>query len=213
MEQQLNRKFEEYIIKFKENIKTKLFEIEGIDIHKASEFMEYIYDYERLVFTKDDLKNKKSKNKISDCDDNPLSTTSNNTSNESKKTEKCIAILPSGQQCNKKKKKGLNYCTCHSDMLIKADSSNVTEDKNDNINIIDIFTENIGGIIYYIDKYNNVYNTEDIMNDMRNPRIIARYFPSERKGNDIENMHRIIQFNVFHGDECRSEKLIYRNEV
>jgi hypothetical protein len=200
MEQQLNRKFEEYIIKFKENIKEKLFEIEGIDIHKASEFMGYIYDYERLIFTKEDLKNKKSKNNklyVLHCDDNHLSimneSTTNNPSekNESKKTEKCIAILPTGQQCNKKKKKGLNYCTCHSDMLKKTDSLNIFDE---NINIVDIFTENVGGIIYYIDKYNNVYKTEDIMNDIRNPQIIARYFPSERKGNDIENMQRIIQF-------------------
>ena len=30
-------------------------------------------------------------------------------------------------------------------------------------------------IVYYLDKFNNVYNTEDIMNEIKNPKIIAKY--------------------------------------
>ena len=35
--------------------------------------------------------------------------------------------------------------------------------------------QEIGGIVYYIDNYNNVYNTEDIMNEKQDPGIIAQY--------------------------------------
>ena len=32
----------------------------------------------------------------------------------------------------------------------------------------------IKGIVYYIDKFNNVYKTEDILEGRENPRIIAK---------------------------------------
>jgi len=31
------------------------------------------------------------------------------------------------------------------------------------------------GIVYYLDKYKNVYNTEDIMKEIDNPKVIAKY--------------------------------------
>jgi hypothetical protein len=40
---------------------------------------------------------------------------------------------------------------------------------------IDVTAREIKGIVYYIDKFNNVYNTEDVMQSKENPRIIARY--------------------------------------
>ena len=39
---------------------------------------------------------------------------------------------------------------------------------------IKVFTENIHGIIYYIDEYLNVYNTEDILDEKEDPRIVAK---------------------------------------
>ena len=40
---------------------------------------------------------------------------------------------------------------------------------------IDVIAKEIKGIVYYVDKFNNVYNTEDIMQTKPNPRIIAKY--------------------------------------
>ena len=31
------------------------------------------------------------------------------------------------------------------------------------------------GIVYYVDKSNNVYKTEDIIEGKQNPRIVAKY--------------------------------------
>jgi len=31
------------------------------------------------------------------------------------------------------------------------------------------------GIVYYLDKTNNVYKTEDILEGKQNPRIVAKY--------------------------------------
>ena len=224
MEQVLNKKFEDYIIEFKENIKRKLFSVPGLDPHNANEIMEYIYDYERLKFSKEDLKQKKMKSEI-------------NT------TDTCIAILLNGNQCNRKKKKNMDYCGghCNFQSLQSGEFTNLSTRRSDKSNVhregvavlssnpptcndenistldpslqndllriseadvsrpfpnsvnededllkIDIFTENICGILYYIDKYNNVYNTEDIMNNIKNPRIIAKYNPSEIDDNSID---------------------------
>ena len=46
---------------------------------------------------------------------------------------------------------------------------------NDTIHNLDIFGEDINGIIYYMDKYNNVYSMEDIMMKKHNPGIVGSY--------------------------------------
>ena len=40
---------------------------------------------------------------------------------------------------------------------------------------IEVFAQDIHGIIYYIDKNNNVYQVEDIISNKVNPKIIAKY--------------------------------------
>jgi hypothetical protein len=38
-----------------------------------------------------------------------------------------------------------------------------------------VFAQDIKGIVYYIDKSNNVYQAEDIISNKINPKIIAKY--------------------------------------
>ena len=47
-------------------------------------------------------------------------------------------------------------------------------DNQENNEKIEVFVEEIRGIVYYIDKYNNVYKTEDILEGVENPKIIAK---------------------------------------
>ena len=42
-----------------------------------------------------------------------------------------------------------------------------------------IWVEDIKGIVYYIDVDKNVYNTEDVVANRENPRIIARWSKNE----------------------------------
>ena len=44
-----------------------------------------------------------------------------------------------------------------------------------------VFAEEIKGIVYYIDNNYNVYNTEDILSEKINPRIIAKYVKDDNK--------------------------------
>jgi hypothetical protein len=38
-----------------------------------------------------------------------------------------------------------------------------------------VFTQEIQGILYYIDNDENIYNTEDIINKVTNPRKVGKY--------------------------------------
>jgi hypothetical protein len=44
---------------------------------------------------------------------------------------------------------------------------------------MEVFAEEIKGIVYYIDHFNNVYKTEDIMEAKENPKIVAKYVKTE----------------------------------
>ena len=54
---------------------------------------------------------------------------------------------------------------------------------------VDVWAQDIKGIIYYIDKNGNVYQTEEIVSNKENPKIIAKYI----KENDI---YSIPDFNI-----------------
>jgi hypothetical protein len=40
---------------------------------------------------------------------------------------------------------------------------------------VEVCAQDIQGIVYYIDKNNNVYQAEDIISNKINPKIIAKY--------------------------------------
>ena len=40
---------------------------------------------------------------------------------------------------------------------------------------LEVSAIDIKGIVYYLDTVGNVYNTEDIISNQTNPRIIAKY--------------------------------------
>jgi hypothetical protein len=44
---------------------------------------------------------------------------------------------------------------------------------------VDVFTQDIHGIAYFMDKHNNVYKPEDIVSNKINPKIIAKYIVND----------------------------------
>jgi hypothetical protein len=57
-----------------------------------------------------------------------------------------------------------------------SDQEPVSTTKKIEVNAIDI-----KGIVYYLDDNGNVYDTEDVISNIKNPRIIAKY---EKHGDD-----------------------------
>ena len=154
MDKKLNKLTETYMSTFKTYIRDLIL-AEELDKERTTELIEKIYNYERLEFTKEDVsKRKRIKNSIPGVN-------------------RCTAKRANGEQCTRKQKDGHCFCGTH----IKGTPHGVvSNDENDEDQSVkgEVFAEDINGIIYYIDKYNNVYKTEDILNGIQDPEIIAK---------------------------------------
>lgn len=154
MEKRLNAKIEEYIKKFKDEIRNKIVELDFDDKSKAAELLEFVYDYNRLTFQKEDLSKRK---RVKNCIPN---------------SNRCNAKRANGEQCTRRRKESCEFCGTHS----KGTPHGIIdlETTPSSLNKIEVFAEEIKGIVYYIDKNNNVYKTEDIMEGKQNPRVVAK---------------------------------------
>jgi hypothetical protein len=156
MEKRLNKKIEVYVTTFKDDVRNKIAELKFDEKSKINDLLEYIYDYQRLSLAKDDLiKRKRIKNSI------PIN-------------NRCNAKRANGEQCTRRRKENCEFCGTH----VKGTPHGLVGDADMTVNTTqkhEVFAEEIFGIVYYIDKNNNVYKTEDIMEEKQNPRIVAKY--------------------------------------
>lgn len=155
MEKRINSKVEEHYKTFKESIRDKSVEL-GLNTDNYSELLQYIFDYRRVVFTKDDFqKRKRVKNFV------PM-------------YDRCCAKRANNEQCTRRKKDNMEYCGTH---MKGTPHGMVDEQVDDSLNTqqIEVWAQEIQGIIYYIDKFNNVYDNIDIIKNQINPKIIAKY--------------------------------------
>ena len=170
MEKRLNKKLEVWISGFKDNIREKANQIGISKNDQTNQLIQYIYDYDRLTFGKEDFqKRKRVKNVVPFFD-------------------RCCAKRASNEQCTRRKKDGIEYCGTH----MKGTPHGIIDNQNDskpNTQKIEVWAQDIQGIVYYIDKSYNVYQTEDIIINKLNPKIIAKYV----KNGDV---YSIPEFNI-----------------
>ena len=156
MEKRLNKKLNDYTSNFKDNIREKATQLGLTKNEDFSQLLQYIYDFERLNFTKEDFqKRKRVKNFV------PI-------------YDRCCAKRASNEQCTRRKKDGNEYCGTH----MKGTPHGIMDLQNEvkiSTQKIEVYAQDIHGIIYYIDKTGNVYQAEDIVINKVNPKIIAKY--------------------------------------
>ena len=165
MEKRINKKFENYITTLKENIREKSIEL-GMNDEKMNDLIQYIYNYERMTLNKDDfMKRKRVKNVV------PY-------------FERCCAKRASGEQCTRRKKEECEYCGTH----MKGTPHGLVEDEENKQTMqkIELWAQEIMGIVYYLDKFGNVYQAEDIVNNKVNPKVISKYTKTKMEnGEDV----------------------------
>ena len=155
MEKRLNVKLEDYITKFKDEIRVKTLALAFDDKRKIAELMEFVYDYDRLTLEKDDfIKRKRVKNSIPGLN-------------------RCSAKRANGEQCTRRRKEDCEFCGTHSKGTPHGLMQN-DETPQNTMQKMEVFAEEVKGIVYYMDKFNNVYKTEDILEGKENPAIIAK---------------------------------------
>jgi hypothetical protein len=158
MEKRVNTRIQQYLSKFKDDIRGKIVELGFDKSTEVNELLEHIYEYDRLVLEKDDfIKRKRVQNAI------PSS-------------NRCNAKRANGVQCTRRRKPDCEFCGTHfkgtPHGLINDESA--TNGENGITHKLEVVAKDIKGIVYYIDKYNNVYKTEDILHGVNNPAIIAK---------------------------------------
>lgn len=87
---------------------------------------------------------------------------------------RCVAKRLNCDQCTRRRNKISAFCGTHFksrpfgvfDVVVLADE--------DIVHLISVFTQEIRGITYHLDENLNVYDTGDILNDVRDPKILAK---------------------------------------
>jgi hypothetical protein len=157
MERRINKRIDQYVHLIKNNIVEKVQSMSSYKENQADmlDLLNYIYQYEKFELTKEDfLKRKRVKTMI------PM-------------YERCCAKRANGEQCTRRKKIDEQYCGTHNKGTphgIITDEEPVITTKKIELSAIDI-----KGIVYYLDNTENVYDTEDVISNIKNPRIIAKY--------------------------------------
>ena len=154
----LNKRIETYLTKFKDDIKKKVLDSNLEGSEKNNALIEYVYNYDRLVLNTEEFsKPKRVQNSLPSLN-------------------RCNAKRASGEQCTRKRKENCEYCGTHTKgtphgVIILDDEKSLECNKVRS----EVVAEDINGIVYYIDQYQNVYKTEDVLNEKENPQIIAKW--------------------------------------
>jgi hypothetical protein len=150
MEKRLNTKLDNYVSVFKREL------IEQIRSGLSDEdLIQYILEYQGITLEDADfLKRKRSNNIVPVC-------------------EKCTAKRMNDTQCTRRKQGGTEFCGTH----IKGTPYGVMEPSTTSPTIrqVEIFQQEINGILYYIDSEKHVYSMEDVLTNKTNPKVIATY--------------------------------------
>ena len=161
MDVKLNKKVDAYLREYKMNIAKKINTLSLNNNETVKELMDYIYNYENLVISNDDVTRKKRiKNTVPQY-------------------ERCIAKRSTGEQCTRRRKDDHMFCGTH----IKGTPHGVISDDHqcqETVKKVNVWIQEISGISYYIDDNFNVYNMEDIIQNKVNPRVVYKW----RKIND-----------------------------
>jgi hypothetical protein len=171
MEGRINQKIDTYIQDFKDNV-INLVRQQELEQQSMDNIIQYVYDYTKYKVGKEDLvKRKRVKNTV------PL-------------FDRCCAKRANGEQCTRRKKESFDYCGTHEKGRPHGIVTNDPDGNNETKQIKrEIWAQEIRGIIYYIDKEGNVYQTEDVMNNQINPKVIAQY-------NCKMGVYSIPEFNI-----------------
>lgn len=163
MEKRITSKTRIYVQNFKEQLKNKIVADGKMDNEYMNELVQYIYDYPQLVFLPQDFqKRKRVKNIV------PY-------------FERCCALRANGEQCTRRKKNHPKFCGTHVKGTPHGEITQTETPKTHTKKTC--WAQEIKGIIYYIDEDSNVYDTDDILGEAINPRVIAKYVKTGDKYN------------------------------
>lgn len=162
MLKRVQKKSDEYHQQFKLAVKDKMLELgyfkeECAVAEAAQSLLQFIYDFDNLKYEKEDFqKRKRIKNSVPLC-------------------ERCTALKAEGTQCTRRRKNQHTFCGTH----LKGTPHGIVNAQEITpavFKTIQIWAEEIDGIVCHLDKMGNVYDPQDIHQNIKNPKVIAKYY-------------------------------------
>jgi hypothetical protein len=156
MLKRVQKKNDDYLNQFKISIKNKMVESNMFEDENGTNLLQFIYDYENLQYQKEDFqKRKRIKNSVPLCD-------------------RCSALKAEGNRCTRRRKDQNIFCGTH----LKGTPHGVVNAQDTAKSLfktIKIWAEEVDGIVCHLDNNGNVYDPQDIHQNIKNPKVIAKY--------------------------------------
>ena len=171
MEKRVNGHIDRYLHEFKDAVKNKICELNFQDATKASELAAFVYDYEKLTLSRDEI-----------------TKTQRDAKPQVPEQSRCAAKRAMGEQCTRRRKEGSEFCGTHCKGVPHGQVP--CPDAETTVQQIELFTEKIQGIVYFLDKCGHVYNTEEVLDNKQNPQVIATWVK------DDEGRYTIPEFGL-----------------
>jgi len=112
-------------------------------------------------------------------------TKKNRAKNNVPQNDLCCAKKATGEQCTRRKKTDLAYCGTHA----KGQPHGIMSETDDDAKYVEVWVQTIKGIPFHVDNNYNVYQSEDIIQNKKNPQVIARY-------ELVDDVYSIPDFNI-----------------
>ena len=158
MEKKLNVKIASWFSTFKKQIASKILDTDSDK--EPTELLQYIYNYPHLSLTKQDLqKRTRIKNTVPYHD-------------------RCRALRANQEQCTRRKRSISKFCGTH---IKGIPHGEITDNPGtvETFKKVQVWAQEISGIIRHLDNNGNVYDPQDIVQGVTNPKVIAKYTESE----------------------------------
>jgi hypothetical protein len=156
MDKRINDKIKNWSGNFKKDLAGKLHETLSLSESDKLSLLEYIYAYQNIEIRKEDIQKRTRVKNIVPFHD------------------RCRACRANGEQCTRRKKSGEKFCGTHIKGIPHGEITNGDKQKDNKIKI-QIWAQEINGIIKHLDKNGNVYDPQDIYQNIENPRVISKW--------------------------------------
>jgi len=161
MERKLNTKMQNYVSKFKSDTVKYAQSLNATGDNKVDAIIQFVCDYDRLIFTTEDFaKRQRIKHVVSP-------------------ELRCNGKRGAGNQCTRRKQEGKEYCGTHAKVnyasSAAANPSLCMETASSTTETLEVWTEEINGIMYYVDKMTNIYDASDVVCNKLSPKVLGKY--------------------------------------
>lgn len=163
MERKMNMLVQNYVSKFKSDTVKYAQSLNIAGDEKVGAVLQFVCDYDRLILTAEDFaKRQRIKHVVPP-------------------ELRCNGKRGAGNQCTRRKQEGKEYCGTHAKVnyaLASASLDSTLCTETSPTETLEVWCEEINGIMYYVDKKSNIYDASDVVCNKLSPKVLGKYTKS-----------------------------------